>query len=98
MKLPGWTCASPYLFVSFRTMEYPIWVRSDKDSVRAAGVASGLIRITGFKEVMLGKAVCAVYIHMHENLPIRAYANHFHNHSAGNVVSLSYHDTGPTWE
>eukprot|EP00983_Pelagomonas_calceolata_P074398 1152541-Pelagomonas_calceolata.AAC.4 len=91
--------------------------RSDQDSVGAAGVASSLIRNTGVKEVgryntvrdllsdvqvMLGQTVCAAHIHMHKLLPIRAFAYDFQNHSAGNVVTLSYHvaDDGAlaTWE
>eukprot|EP00983_Pelagomonas_calceolata_P055543 1144196-Pelagomonas_calceolata.AAC.8 len=91
MELPGWSCAAPYNFV-FLTTYLSFW--SDQDCVRAAGVASCLIRNTGVKEiwryymtlyllsdvqVMLGQTVCAAYIHMHQN------------HSAGNAVSLSEH-------
>eukprot|EP00983_Pelagomonas_calceolata_P069513 1150389-Pelagomonas_calceolata.AAC.2 len=43
MKLPGWSCAAPYLFITSCTAEIPI--------VGAAGVASNLIRNTGVKEV-----------------------------------------------
>eukprot|EP00983_Pelagomonas_calceolata_P015843 502263-Pelagomonas_calceolata.AAC.1 len=88
----GWSCAASYCFITFHTAEYPMsggsmWsvkvcrARSDQDSVRAAGVASSLIRKTGVKEagrccmirdllsdvqVMLGQTVCAAYLHMHK--------------------------------
>eukprot|EP00983_Pelagomonas_calceolata_P099448 1158456-Pelagomonas_calceolata.AAC.10 len=42
------------------------WARSDQDSIRAAGVASSLIRKTGVKEVMLGQTFCAAYVHMYK--------------------------------
>eukprot|EP00983_Pelagomonas_calceolata_P135349 1162146-Pelagomonas_calceolata.AAC.6 len=60
MKLPGWRCAAPYLFVTSHTAEYPM---IDQDSIRATGVASSLIRNTVIKEVMLGRTVCAAYVH-----------------------------------
>eukprot|EP00983_Pelagomonas_calceolata_P071222 1151125-Pelagomonas_calceolata.AAC.2 len=74
MKLPDWSCASPYLFVASHTAEYRM-ARSDQDSIGTAGEPSSLIRNAGVKEVW------------------RACANHFQNHSAGNVVSLNYHVT-----
>eukprot|EP00983_Pelagomonas_calceolata_P042945 1138713-Pelagomonas_calceolata.AAC.5 len=65
MKLPGWSCAAPFLFVTSRTAEY-LMAKSDQDSVRAAGGASSSIRNTGVKEVMLGQRVYAAYVPMHK--------------------------------
>eukprot|EP00983_Pelagomonas_calceolata_P012131 388663-Pelagomonas_calceolata.AAC.1 len=61
VKLPGLSCAAPYLLVTSHTAEYPMrrgsmWsirvsrARSDQDSIRAAGVTSSLIRNAGAKE------------------------------------------------
>eukprot|EP00983_Pelagomonas_calceolata_P077851 1154043-Pelagomonas_calceolata.AAC.6 len=66
IKLPGWRCAAPFLFVTSHTVEYLRLARSDQDSIRAAGVASILIRDTGVKEVMPGQTTCAAHIHMHK--------------------------------
>eukprot|EP00983_Pelagomonas_calceolata_P059569 1145969-Pelagomonas_calceolata.AAC.2 len=43
LKLPGWSCAASYFFITSHTAEYPI--------IRAAGVLSRLMRNTGVKEV-----------------------------------------------
>eukprot|EP00983_Pelagomonas_calceolata_P020305 640693-Pelagomonas_calceolata.AAC.1 len=50
MKLPGWSCAALYFFISSHTAEYPM-ARSDQDGIgaAAAGLASSLIRNAGFK-------------------------------------------------
>eukprot|EP00983_Pelagomonas_calceolata_P130283 1161671-Pelagomonas_calceolata.AAC.22 len=61
MKLPGWSCAASYFFITTHTAEY-LMARNYQGTVRAAGVASSLIRNTGVKE---GQAVCAAYIHMY---------------------------------
>eukprot|EP00983_Pelagomonas_calceolata_P047195 1140527-Pelagomonas_calceolata.AAC.1 len=51
---------------------------------------------------MLSQTVCAAYIHMYEVRSIRAFADHFKNHSTGNVVTLGCHVTDDgalaTWE
>eukprot|EP00983_Pelagomonas_calceolata_P078117 1154159-Pelagomonas_calceolata.AAC.2 len=76
-KLPGWSYAASYFFITFRTAEYlmrggirwSIWVsraRSDQDSIRAAGGASSLIRNAGVKKVMLSQTICAAYIQMND--------------------------------
>eukprot|EP00983_Pelagomonas_calceolata_P067065 1149340-Pelagomonas_calceolata.AAC.1 len=49
MKLPGWSCAASYFFITSHTAEYPM-ARSDQDSIRTAGGASILIRNAGVKE------------------------------------------------
>eukprot|EP00983_Pelagomonas_calceolata_P055842 1144323-Pelagomonas_calceolata.AAC.3 len=52
-SLPGWNCAAPCLFLTSHTAGVPNvrgrarTPRSDQDSIRAAGVASSLIRNTG---------------------------------------------------
>eukprot|EP00983_Pelagomonas_calceolata_P045281 1139654-Pelagomonas_calceolata.AAC.2 len=48
MKLPGWSCDASYFFITSHTAEHP--ARSDRDSTRAAGGASSLIRNAGVKE------------------------------------------------
>eukprot|EP00983_Pelagomonas_calceolata_P050549 1142020-Pelagomonas_calceolata.AAC.2 len=82
MKLPGWSCAASYFFITSHTAEFPM-ARSDQDSVRAAGVASSLIRNTGVKkawryytnrdllsdvQVMLGLTDCAAYVHVQKGM------------------------------
>eukprot|EP00983_Pelagomonas_calceolata_P018888 593922-Pelagomonas_calceolata.AAC.1 len=49
-KLPGWSCAASYFFITSHTAENSM-ARSDKESSRAAGGASSLIRNAGVKEV-----------------------------------------------
>eukprot|EP00983_Pelagomonas_calceolata_P045013 1139522-Pelagomonas_calceolata.AAC.4 len=88
MKLPGCRCAASYFFITSHTAEHPM-ARSDQDSVRAAGVAISLNVENGVKEI--GSQAAAAYILLHKVWPIKAFAYHFQNHSAGNVVSLSYH-------
>eukprot|EP00983_Pelagomonas_calceolata_P076989 1153674-Pelagomonas_calceolata.AAC.1 len=52
MKLPGWSCAASYFFITSHTAEYPVSrARSGQDSIGAAGGASSLIRNTGVEEV-----------------------------------------------
>eukprot|EP00983_Pelagomonas_calceolata_P030462 955906-Pelagomonas_calceolata.AAC.1 len=80
MKLPGWSCAASYFFMTSHTAEFPM-ARSDQGNVGAAGFASSLIRNARVKEVgkyntvrdllsylqvMLGQTVCAAYIHKHK--------------------------------
>eukprot|EP00983_Pelagomonas_calceolata_P080658 1155238-Pelagomonas_calceolata.AAC.1 len=77
MKLPGWSYAASYFFITSHTAEYSM-ARSDQDSIRAARGASSLIRNIGNKEVwryntiryllsdvqvMLSQTFCAAYIH-----------------------------------
>eukprot|EP00983_Pelagomonas_calceolata_P119062 1160565-Pelagomonas_calceolata.AAC.1 len=46
MKLPGWSCAASYFFITSHTAEYPM-ARTDQDSIRTAEGASSMTKITG---------------------------------------------------
>eukprot|EP00983_Pelagomonas_calceolata_P065546 1148631-Pelagomonas_calceolata.AAC.3 len=77
MKLPGWSCAASYFFITSHAAEYSM-AMSNQDSIGAAGGASSLIRNAGVKEVwrhntirdmlsdvqvMLSQMICAAYVH-----------------------------------
>eukprot|EP00983_Pelagomonas_calceolata_P130495 1161688-Pelagomonas_calceolata.AAC.11 len=96
-----WSCAASYLFANSHTAEYPM-ARSGLDSVRAAGVASSLIRNTGVKgawerymirdllsdvQIMLVQTACAAYIH---NKALLVFSTPWEGHrGAGQAASES---------